>query len=227
MKNFIFAVLATALFSGASFAQEQEFYGSFTAPNSPGLPSYKQEGDIIFDTNAGVFKGFKGGSTWDTFGNVTAATVSQTGTVLLPNAQIRLTGGNGHGSTNTKIRRFTNTAENTGTGLTITDSSTLGTYITVNEAGIYSISYSDGHSTGTERFGITVNSSALTTGIDGAGNDSFRRVASVSPTGNFESACSVTLRLAAGDVIRAHTQGNANLTSVAQVILTVTQVAKL
>lgn len=59
-------------------------------------------------------------------------------------SEICLDSGNGHGSTTgTKIRRFTNTRKSIGSGITYADSSTDGGSFTINEAGVYSISYND------------------------------------------------------------------------------------
>lgn len=57
--------------------------------------------------------------------------------------RVRLTGGNGAGSTKTRIRRFTTTAINTGTAITYADSATDGASFTINEAHWYGINYQD------------------------------------------------------------------------------------
>lgn len=75
---------------------------------------------------------------------------------------IRLNGANGLGSTNTAIRRFTNTVETFGSDITYADSATLGASFTIVNDGLYSISYTDGANGTAVGFGVTVNSSQLT-----------------------------------------------------------------
>lgn len=71
--------------------------------------------------------------------------------------------GNQFATTNTSVFRFSNTSENTGSAFTIAHSTTLGSTITLNEAGIFSASgsYLD-QGTGSE-VNITLNSTALNT----------------------------------------------------------------
>lgn len=112
--------------------------------------------------------------------------------------------GNGHGSTNTKIRRFTTAMTNVGTAITYADSATLGASFTINETGLYAIFYADYHGASTV-IGASVNSAQLTVGISSitTGNRLFciNQIA-----GNVVSASRV-VRLSAGDVVRAHTEG--------------------
>jgi hypothetical protein len=120
--------------------------------------------------------------------------------------------GNGHGSTNTKIRRFTNTRKNIGTAITYADSAANGGSFTINDTGVYTITYMDKHTSSDEFFAITVNDSAMTTnagtpltyaqGMRAMTFNVSTRVVCVSWTGN----------LTAGDVVRAHTNGSANAT---------------
>jgi len=119
--------------------------------------------------------------------------------------------GNGHGSTNNKIRRFTNTRTNVGTAITYADSSSLGATFTINEDGLYSISYTDFMGSATCQFGISRNSTQLTTSISGiTATDQMIRSQT---TTNCVGAVSVVLRLSASDVIRAHTDGTPDGTS--------------
>lgn len=74
-----------------------------------------------------------------------------------PRSTVRLSGGSGFGSTNTSVRRYTNTVENIGSALTLTQSATLGDSVTVNEAGIYAVSAMDYSDSGIG-FAITKNS---------------------------------------------------------------------
>ncbi len=94
----------------------------------------------------------------------------------------------------------------------------------MNEAGIYAISYSDQRSIGPTTFGISVNSSQLTTNIATI-TTANRLILTDAATALFAS-CSATVRLAANDVVRAHTDGGPNSTG-AQVQFIITQVFKL
>ena len=120
---------------------------------------------------------------------------------------VRVTTGNGHGSTNTKIRRFTTTASSTGTAITYADSATLGASFTINVPGVYAISYSDAYSASVQNHGISLNSAQLTTDIF-----SITAANRLGLTYNFANnlGCTVTVvvALVAGDVIRPHTSGS-------------------
>lgn len=122
-------------------------------------------------------------------------------------SMVRLHTGNGHGSTNTRIRRFTTTVTNTGSAITYADSSTAGASFTVNESGVYHISYSDGHSTAFSH-GISLNSSELTTDIENITTADI--LAQNALGGNLDCTlnCSWSGYLAANDVIRPHTDAN-------------------
>lgn len=119
---------------------------------------------------------------------------------------VRLNTGNGYGSTNTCIRRFTNIVTNVGTDITYTDSASLGASFTVNVAGMYSITYIDNFSTAAN-MGISLNTTQPTTTITGITiTDSLGDVATSGA--DRRSAISWTGYLPAGSVIRAHTDSN-------------------
>lgn len=117
--------------------------------------------------------------------------------------------GNGYGSTNTKIRRFSTAMTETGTAITYADSSADGATLTINESGKYAIHYSDLESsvTGGEYFGISVNSSELTTNIQSIAVADRIAFGSVATNGTAGSM-SVTANLSQGDILRPHTSGN-------------------
>lgn len=114
--------------------------------------------------------------------------------------------GNGFGSTNTAIRRYTTTERNVGTAITYADSASNGASFTINHDGIYAITMCDGNpSSGSGLFGITKNSAQLTTAIDS--------VTASTRLGGYSELSSGTNafysqgwsgRLAKGDVIRPH-----------------------
>jgi hypothetical protein len=120
-------------------------------------------------------------------------------------SMVRLHTGNGHGSTNNKIRRFTTEVENFGTGITYTDSATLGATFTINKTGFYAISFND-YSSGAIWLGVSKNSTQLTTVIWSiTAADRLGLVNTVAAnTGNGFSWQGI---LNEGDVIRPHTDG--------------------
>lgn len=122
---------------------------------------------------------------------------------------VRLNTANGYGSTNTKIRRFTNTVTNTGSDITYADSATNGASFTINTSGVYAISYSDYFTTGGGRTGISVDSSQLTTNITAITASNVVAVGAYTTAANESSTVSATLYLSSGSVIRAHTNGEA------------------
>lgn len=148
------------------------------------------------------------------------------GLTVLPYSMVRLNTGNGHGSTSTKIRRFTTTVQSIGSDITYADSSTLGATFTINRAGVYSISFTDRCSAVPTILGVSKNSTQLTTNIDTI-TAADRIAVQNSQASNTMSGVSVTVVLASGDVIRAHTQGQASSsTAVDETLFTITQVAR-
>lgn len=115
-------------------------------------------------------------------------------------------GNGGEGSTNTAIRRFTTVESSSGTAITYADSAANGGTFTINDAGLYSISYSDGSTTPSViSFGLSLNSNQLTTGPLGITSTALLGVVSHSYDGNAQLLnLSITERFSAGDIIRAH-----------------------
>ncbi len=116
---------------------------------------------------------------------------------------VRVTTGNGLGSTNTQIRRFTTTLASVGTAITYADSATNGASFTINEAGIYAVVYMDeGSGGGNAIYGVSLNSNQLTTDIYliAATN---RKTTSFMTAGLI-GAASAVFRAGVGDVVRAH-----------------------
>lgn len=114
--------------------------------------------------------------------------------------------GNGHGSTNTQIRRYTTTLVNTGTAITYADSAANGATFTINEPGMYAMTMTDMMSSSATTFGISLNSTQLTTQI-GSISAANRLVFVSGATSSIQSA-TITKRLQIGDVIRPHTGAN-------------------
>lgn len=118
-------------------------------------------------------------------------------------SEIRSDSSSGHGSTNTAIRRFTNSTT-TGTAISTSgDSATLGTTFVINEPGVYAITYTDVATGSTGSMGISLNSSQLTTDIGSiTGAD---RLAFINIGSSFAYTVSKAgIRLKPGDTIRAH-----------------------
>lgn len=125
---------------------------------------------------------------------------------------VQLRTANGYGSTNTKIRRFSNTVQNFGTDITYTDDAALGGYFTINKDGEYQISYTDLFNAAST-LGITKNSSELTTNVISLTAPSSLLASADTGGVNYCGSASWAGYLLKGDVIRAHTNGTTSGTS--------------
>ena len=141
-------------------------------------------------------------------GAVSGTTGTFTGAVTTPLSYVRLNTANGYGSTNTKIRRFTNIVDNVGADITYADSATLGATFTINTAGVYSVSYGDQFTT-VDFVGLSINSTQLTTNIQGNTVSNILS-ASSTPVANQSATASSTFYAAAASVVRAHNGGSAS-----------------
>lgn len=122
-------------------------------------------------------------------------------------SEVSLDTGNSYGSTGIYARRFTNTDANVGPDITYTADATNGDSFTVNANGTYAVSYSDGSGTG-DVIGISLNGSGATA-MQGLAQSAVFCQQSM-PAGTAAS-CSVTIELAATDVLRAHRSIGASL----------------
>lgn len=113
---------------------------------------------------------------------------------------------NGTGSTNIRVRRFKDIVENKGSALTLTQSATLGDFVTVNELGLYTITYNDEFDAGNS-LGVSKNSTELSTNIATI-NKIHRLCMATASAGSDAESCSITVTLVKGDVIRAHTSAS-------------------
>lgn len=144
-----------------------------------------------------------------------AALVSSTGTALHAitvapppgDHAIKVVAGNGHGSTNTKIRRFTTTQYSVGSHIAYADSAANGASFTIaaGGAGLYAIEYSDNTGASASVHGVSLNSSELTTSVSSI-NVATLLTAAAAPADMLQP-CTTIVRLAAGDVVRPHTAG--------------------
>ena len=111
--------------------------------------------------------------------------------------------GNGLGSTNACIRRFTTVQSSTGTAITYADSATLGASFTINAPGLYAMTYTDKINAGSSVHGISKNTATPNGNI--TGNAAATRLGLTVAAPNLASALTIVALLAAGDVIRPHT----------------------
>ena len=164
-------------------------------------------GGVTLTTTLPVLQGGTGVTTSTGTGNVVlSASPTFTGNVTTPLSYVRLNTANGYGSTNTKIRRFTNIVNNVGTDITYADSATLGATFTINTSGVYSASFSDQFTT-TSLLGISLNSTQLTTQILAITIGDILSV-SLTPLANYPGATSATFYATAASVVRAHNDGS-------------------
>jgi hypothetical protein len=134
-------------------------------------------------------------------------------------SSVHLTGGNGYGATNTKIRRFSTTALNIGDAITCTDSANNGLSCTINSDGIYSFQYIDVFSAGACQIGISLNSAQLTTSIQSV--TASTRIAWMTSAGSNLAGNAVgTYFFKSGDVVRPHTDAQCDATTTASFIIT-------
>lgn len=118
----------------------------------------------------------------------------------------RIDTANGYGSTNTKIRRFSNVREEKQSAFTCSDSATLGFSCVIREDGIYSISYTENLSAA-GYVGISKNSSELTTDIGSINAADRIGLAYVTASNLDQTASTGDVYLQSGDIIRPHTSG--------------------
>ncbi len=114
---------------------------------------------------------------------------------------------NGYGSTDNKIRRFTN-ATTTGGAITRASSAGNGDTFTINEDGVYSMSITDTKATSNSYTGISVNSNQLTTSIISI--TAANRLMVGYMNGDGIPTYTIVRRLQVGDVIRVHGDGGQN-----------------
>ena len=125
-----------------------------------------------------------------------------------PRSYVRADTGNGHGSSGTMIRRFTNSTT-VGTAITYADSATQGATFTINEDGLYFVEYSDKASGTATDVGISANALSNSTAIRPTTLANGKLTLTTPATGCF-GQCSITWPLKAGDIVRAHTDGAPN-----------------
>jgi len=123
-------------------------------------------------------------------------------------ATASFTGDAGHGSTNNRIREFSSVVT-TGDAFTAQNSATLGSSVTANYDMVMSIVYNDARTAGDFWFGISRNSTQLTTNIQSINAADREDVIRVNDA-NANVSVSPTIRVNKGDVIRPHTDNLPN-----------------
>lgn len=124
---------------------------------------------------------------------------------------IRLYGSNGYGSSDTKIRQFDSFSDSyVGSPIiTLTANATNGNKFTAVEKCEAFIAYADGAGSGGSNIGISLNATT-TTNIDALSETSI--LCYVTPTvANLNTLAQWSGKLAAGDVVRCHTEGAAGI----------------
>lgn len=127
----------------------------------------------------------------------------QTATFTAPNSEIWLYSQNGYGSSNTAVRQWNTIGKNIGSDLTLTQSAVDGDKITINTAGIYSISYSDDFSNGAD-LGIVLNGTQGNIVIYTITGSDILAISS-NKSSAYSGSCSVTLHLSVNDYVWAQT----------------------
>ena len=124
-------------------------------------------------------------------------------TPLVVQDEIWLSTNTNNGSTNTAIGRFVTTNTNTSTSMTLAQSSTDGDTITINVAGIYSVTYAG--ILNVNAYGISKNSNQLTTAVGSI--TATHRLSYFTSGNNIGNSVvgNVTFYAAINDVIRYHT----------------------
>lgn len=118
---------------------------------------------------------------------------------------LRLRRGNGYGSTNTRVRRFTNVDQNEGAAMRYIDDAALGGTIFINERGLYSFLFSDVGTGGQIRLGFSLNSTEGGTDINLIGNNLSKLALTITSAANQSNQVTVTILLNPGDYIYPHT----------------------
>jgi hypothetical protein len=122
-------------------------------------------------------------------------------------SEVIVDGGNGHGSVSTKIRRFSNIRRAIGGAIAFSDAATTASVFTINEPGVYSITWTDRLTTADDFMAITVNDSALTTNVSTPLTYAQGIRATSFTVSTRPGTISWTGRLAINDVVRMHSNG--------------------
>jgi len=100
------------------------------------------------------------------------------------------------------------TTNSGGSAITYASDATNGDTFTILQAGIYAIQYSDINGSTSITIGVSKNSSQLSTSVDSI-TLANRLVKTFTVAGSY-CTCNTVAILAIGDIVRAHSDGNAN-----------------
>lgn len=194
------SVSVTAFTGSGTYADWDVFVIVPTAPFPDNGPLVKDSTDA---TKQAVFNA--GGITTGTTRTYDLPDKSGEMALAPGDSYVTVSTGNGMGSTNDKIRRFTTVVGSAGSDIVYADSSANGASFTASAtgAGIYAITYMDKTVAGTGTLGVSLNSNQLTTAVSSITLPS-RLIYAREGAGGLGGVCTVIARLVAGDVIRPH-----------------------
>lgn len=179
--------------------------------NTTAISGASTSGIILYSTTArtgvavrliGEFKATEAtAGTWATLPSILSPVSNER--QITPRSMVWVYTGNGLGSTNTNVRRFTNVMVNSG-NIGYSPSATLGDSFTITDDGLYAITYIDQDTTAAV-FGVTKNCTTLSGTNVGAlaASERLSIVGNVATLPGNASVAGIYLR--AGDVIRAQT----------------------
>jgi len=150
-----------------------------------------------------------------------AVTPADTQVGALPSSIIVVTG-NGNGSTNTFVKRFTTTLLSQGSDVTYTASATNGDTFTINTSGTYAVSYSDAYTIVAD---LTITANGVTLTINPGNINDITRVTVCDSPASAVGCCSASRYFSAGTVIRAQNSSGTQLASGIYAQFTITRVA--
>ena len=140
-------------------------------------------------------------------------------------SEVWVTTPSGYGSTNTKIRHYTATKKQQGSGISFASDATLGARFTINESGIYFIGVQDRNTAAFYELGISVNSTQLTTDADGI-TDADRLIWAEGDSNRYDGPICTVAALKVGDVVRPHFGGTLPGSTGAQDFFKIIQIVK-
>ena len=130
-----------------------------------------------------------------------------------PQSELLLSGGNGVGAVDDRIRRFTTVTTNTGSDITYTNTANEGAVVTINATGLYIVTSTDNEGSGSAMYyGVTINESGFLSSDFNSVTDTMRLISCVAEdsyaaSGGGHGSNMVVARLVAGDVLRQHLSG--------------------
>lgn len=210
------ATFTCILTSGTGTASWSATYGAATAATvtsvAASVPAFLSISGSPITTSGTLAISYSGTALPIANGGTAATTAEGARTSFAPNSSVQVCTPNGHGSTGTKIRKYSGTATTVGTDITYASDATNGDTFTINTAGLYHISSTDYDGSVGTNIGISLNSAQQTTNIQTI--TAANRLQMAGAPANNQTQVSYTGKFAATDVIRNHDNG-ANTTTAA------------